>query len=60
MDRQRRKQAEFLVHGFCDWSLIHEIAVLDETARQKVLVSLSQFGSAFNRKVSIRSEWYYN
>ena len=30
MDRQRRKQAEFLVHRFCDWSLINEIAVIDE------------------------------
>ncbi|GAF98949.1 unnamed protein product, partial [marine sediment metagenome] len=26
MDRQRRKQAEFLVHRFCNWSLIRGIA----------------------------------
>jgi hypothetical protein len=30
MDRQRRKQAEFLVHRFCDWSLIRQIRVLNK------------------------------
>ena len=36
MDRQRRKQAEFLIHRFCDWSLIHEIAVIDNAMKTRV------------------------
>ena len=28
MDRQRRKQAEFLVHRFCDWKLVEKYSCL--------------------------------
>ena len=30
-DRQRKKQAEFLVHQRCPWSLIQEIVMIDST-----------------------------
>ena len=36
MDRQRRKQAEFLVHKFCDWSVIESIVVINLRMKTKV------------------------
>lgn len=36
MDRQRRKQAEFLVHQCCPWALIQEIVAIDSTMQQRV------------------------
>jgi len=39
MDRQRRKQAEFLMHQFCSWTLIQAVVVIDE--RRKVRLSKS-------------------
>lgn len=35
-DRQRRKQAEFLVHRCCDWSLVREVAVATEAMKVRV------------------------
>ena len=58
-DRQRRKQAEFLVHGSCDWSLISDIAVVDEAARQGVEAILAQFPDAHKPTVAVRRNWYY-
>ncbi len=43
MDRQRRKQAEFLVHRFCDWSLIREIGVINQVMKQRVEEILSGY-----------------
>ena len=36
MDRQRRKQAEFLVYQSCPWSLIQEIVVINTAMRERV------------------------
>ncbi|WP_083800169.1 DarT ssDNA thymidine ADP-ribosyltransferase family protein [Desulfobacca acetoxidans] len=36
MDRQRRKQAEFLIYRFCPWDLIQEIAVVNVGLRDRV------------------------
>jgi hypothetical protein len=36
MDRQRRKQAEFLIHQSCPWTLIQEIGVLSSPAKTRV------------------------
>ncbi|MCI0602492.1 DUF4433 domain-containing protein [bacterium] len=36
MDRQRRKQAEFLAHRFCDWTLIEEIGVMNDRTKRLV------------------------
>jgi len=36
MDRQRREQAEFLVHQFCPWDVVNRIGVLNEAVKQKV------------------------
>lgn len=59
MDRQRRKQAEFLVHRFCDWALIQEIAVINDTMRSRVEKIMGQFERGLRRPVRIRADWYY-
>ena len=59
MDRQRRKQAEFLVHQFCDWSLIQEIAVIDDRVKARVEAILGQFPPDRRRLVNVRRDWYY-
>ena len=59
MDRQRRKQAEFLVHRACDWGLVDEIGVLDSRMKSKVEGTLAQFPAAQQRPVRVRAHWYY-
>ena len=59
MDRQRRKQAEFLIHQFCDWSLIQKIAVVNSEMKTKVEEILSRFPSSMRRDVEVQSSWYY-
>jgi hypothetical protein len=59
MDQQRRKQAEFLVHRFCPWSLIQEVAVIDGTMRAKVEHVMAGFPEGLKRLVTVRRDWYY-
>ena len=59
MDRQRRKQAEFLVHSVCPWELIEEIAVVNEAMKTKVETILAGYPKTLHRVVRVRSEWYY-
>lgn len=59
MDRQRRKQAEFLVHRFCDWSLIQEIGVIDQAVKQQVETILAAYPAGQRRPVAVHAEWYY-
>jgi hypothetical protein len=58
-DRQRRKQAEFLVWHFCPWDWIQEIGVLSESAKGRVVNILGDFSAAYSRPVLIRRDWYY-
>ena len=58
-DRQRRKQAEFLIHESCDWSLIHEIAVINNSTKAKVERVFAQVPSQHQPPVVVRSDWYY-
>src|SRR6266850_2506720 len=58
-DRQRRKQAEFLVHRSCDWELVREIAVLNARMKARVEAILDGFDAALRRPVVIRPAWYY-
>lgn len=57
-DRQRRKQAEFLVHRFCGWNLIQVVAVLDAQMKKRVEKILSQF-VGHQPRVEVRRELYY-
>jgi hypothetical protein len=59
MDRQRRKQAEFLVHRSCSWDLISEIVVIDATMKARVEAILGGFAPSLARLVVVRSGWYY-
>lgn len=59
MDRQRRKQAEFLVHRFCDWSMIREIGVTDQTMKGRAEEILSDYPPCLSRPVTVRRDWYY-
>lgn len=59
MDRQRRKQAEFLVHRQCDWPLIQEIAVLNAPMKTRVEEILNGSDASLHRPVVIRPAWYY-
>jgi hypothetical protein len=59
MDRQRRKQAEFLVHRFCDWSLIQEISVMDVGMKERVEGILNTYPPEMSRNVKVRRDWYY-
>jgi len=58
-DRQRRKQAEFLVHGFCDWEIIQDIGVLNSTMRDAVREIMGRFPRGLRRAVAIQRDWYY-
>ena len=59
MDRQRKKQAEFLVHQCCPWSLIQEIVVIDSTMRQHVETIQAAFPADQRRVVRVDRNWYY-
>ena len=59
MDRQRRKQAEFLIYRTCDWSLIQEIVVMDDAIQGKVQAILDQHAAKLQRPIYIRRDWFY-
>ncbi len=59
MDRQRRKQAEFLVHQFCHWSLIQAVMVIDDVRKTQVEQVFSNFAPAMRRPILIKRDWYY-
>ncbi|MGH9672806.1 MAG: DUF4433 domain-containing protein, partial [Bryobacteraceae bacterium] len=59
MDRQRRKQAEFLVQRVCDWSLISGVGVRSDAAKTRVEEIFSGFDASMTRRVDVRSDWYY-
>lgn len=59
MDRKRRKQAEFLVHRFCPWPLIEEIAVVNRSIQAKVMAVLEDFNPEMGRDVVVKPQWYY-
>ena len=59
MDRQRRKQAEFLIHQLCPWNLIGEIAVINPSMQTNVQNILSQYPAPLHRPVAVRPNLYY-
>ena len=58
-DRQRRKQAEFLVYRFCKWQLIIEIGVLNNVMKARVKEIMDEFPDDVQRVVRVRPDWYY-
>lgn len=57
MDRQRRKQAEFLVHRFCPWEVVNRIGVLNEAFKERVERILNR--KNISMPVEVRRRWYY-
>ncbi len=57
MDRQRRKQAEFLVHRFCPWKVVNQIGVWNDSVRERVEHILNQKNISIPAKVC--RQWYY-
>lgn len=60
VDRQRRKQAEFLVSRFCGWELIQKIVVIDPTMQRGVKEILKNYSEDLRRPVQVKSDWYYH
>ena len=58
-DRQRRKQAEFLVHGFCPWELIDGVAVVSTAMERRVTEIFAGIDARLRRPVEVRRDWYY-
>ena len=56
-DRQRRKQAEFLVHRFCSWDVVTLIGVLNNDVKVQVESILA--GHGVSTPVEVRRQWYY-
>lgn len=59
MDRQRRKQAEFLIHQSCPWALIEEIGVLNTGMKTRVEDILNEFDAGLHKVVNVHAGWYY-
>jgi len=58
-DRQRRKQAEFLVWQSLDWSLIGGIGVLNDATEQQVAGILGQYPHRKQVTIKITPGLYY-
>ena len=58
-DRQRRKQAEFLVWKSLNWSLIENVGVISQQVKSDVETVLGQHLERPQPGVEIRPEWYY-
>jgi len=59
MDRQRRKQAELLVHKFCPWALVREIGVMNLEMQRRVEKVLGAFEPAMRPLVGVERDRYY-
>lgn len=56
-DKERRKQAEFLVHDFMPWPLVTEIVVKTQDMAAQVSAHLQ--GQSHAPELKIMSAWYY-
>ena len=56
-DRERRRQAEFLVYQFFPWQLVVEIGVINQAVRNQVQEILN--AAEHKPRVSIERGWYY-
>ncbi|MFK5949724.1 MAG: DUF4433 domain-containing protein [Methylococcales bacterium] len=54
---KEKRQAEFLVHDYCPWTVIEEIAVINQSVKDKVEAAL--VSATHKPAVQIRRNWYY-
>jgi hypothetical protein len=59
MDRQRRKQAEFLIYQCCSWTLIDSIAVVNSSIQSEVEAVMARHAPSLRRPAVIKPQWYY-
>ena len=59
MDRQRRKQGEFLIHRSCPWDLVDQIVVIDSATAKRVQVIQDGFPPALRKPIRVERSWYY-
>jgi len=57
-DRERRRQAELLVHGRVPWEVIEEIGVMDRQVKQRVEEIFQGAGVPHRPPVAVRTAWY--
>ncbi len=57
LDRKRRKQAEFLVHGFFPWELVDRIGVFDSDMKENVTNIVK--GHTHIPMITVEKKWYY-
>ena len=58
-DRQRRKQAEFLVHGMMPWQLVKKIGAYDAAAKARIRSILADYPDRHHPVVLAKKSWYY-
>lgn len=58
-DRQRRKQAEFLVYHFCAWKMVNGVVVLNARIKEKVEGIFKNYPNHLYKWVKIKRDWYY-
>ena len=58
-DRQRRKQAEFLVYRFCPWSAIERVVAVNQKVNSQVVDIISKHPDEMQREVLTKPSWYY-
>jgi hypothetical protein len=56
-DRKRRRQAEFLVHRFFPWQLVHEVGVIHPSVKAEAEQCLQ--AAAHQPRVIVQRSWYY-
>lgn len=59
MDRERRKQAEFLVHQECAWDAIEKVAVVNQQMKSAVEAIFAANAPHLTRPVEVQPDWYY-
>jgi hypothetical protein len=57
LDRKRRKQAEFLIHGSVPWNWFHQIGVVDQRRAQRVREIIAE--AEHRPEVAVEPRWYY-
>lgn len=58
-DRQRRREAEFLVHGGLPWELVQRVGVRSQAIRDQVETIFDQVDAKHRPDVQVRPAWYY-
>jgi hypothetical protein len=56
-ETKEKRQAEFLLHDWCPWTVVTRIAVINDTIAEQVGKIMA--GAAHTPPVIVRRDWYY-